>query len=257
MSLEPSERNGAFWAAALGAPLVVLTDFDYTITEIDVGDLIWERLTPPSAQTLRRLSSGEIGSRLAYLDSTARVNPTEGAALAETVGIDPHFKAFAAWIIEQSIPLAVVSDGFTFYIDPILKREGLGHLPVFANEWVAPGELAWPHANPACDLCGCCKASVVRRLRQGGSRIIYLGDGTSDLYAAGFVDYVFARGRLARHLEANGSPYYPLDSFAEPLALLRRHRERFQNGTMDRRNTLTAHPKCRFPAEASPDRQNS
>lgn len=239
--------HAAFWTAALGAPLVILTDFDYTITEVDVGSLIWERLTPPSAETLRRLSADEIGSRLAYLDSTARVDPVEGAALAQQVAIDPHFKEFAAWAGGQGIPLAVVSDGFTFYIDPILRREGLTHLPVFANEWIAPGELAWPHGNPTCDRCGCCKAAVTRRLRQAGSRIIYLGDGKTDLYAAGFADYLFARGGLAQRLREHGAPYFPLDSFEGVLSLLSSHLERFRTGSMERHNTLTAHPHCRFP----------
>lgn len=239
-------RTGAFWAAAQGAPLVILTDFDETVTTADIGTLIWEQLTPPSAETLRLLEADAIGSRLAYLDSTARINPADGAAMAQRVPIDPHFHAFESWTREVGIPLAVVSDGFTFYIDPVLRREGLSHLPVFANEWVAPGELAWPNANPACDWCGCCKAGVVRRLKESGSKVIYLGDGVSDLYAVGFADYVFAKGRLALHMANNGAPFFPLPSFAEPLFWLKAHLERFQSGTMERRNNLSAHPQCRF-----------
>lgn len=245
------ERNGAFWAAALGAPLVILSDFDGTISQEDVGTLIWERLTPPSPETLRRLAADEIGSRIAYLDTTAHVNLAEAEALADQVAIDPYVAPFVDWAAGQSIPLAVLSDGFTFYIDRILRREGLNHLPVFANEWVAPGELAWPHANPVCDRCGCCKAAVVRRLRQAGSRIIYLGDGVSDLYAAGFADWVFARDRLAMHMEEHRSPYFPLTSFADPLALLSENLERFQSGSMAGRSTLAAHPICRFAEEDS------
>ncbi|MFZ5814785.1 MAG: MtnX-like HAD-IB family phosphatase [Bacillota bacterium] len=251
MTAAEQARLDAFWRRALGAPLVVITDFDGTISQLDVGDLIWERLTPPSPETLRRLEAGEVGSRIAYLDSTVRVNPAEGEALADTVAIDPHFAAFAAWTEAAGVPLAVLSDGFTFYIDRILKREGLDHLPVLANEWVAPGQLAWPHGNPACDFCGCCKALVTRRLRQSGARIIYLGDGTSDLFAAAFADWVFARGRLARFMEENGSPYFPLDSFATPLALLQRERDRFRQGSMEGRVTLPPHPQCRFAASES------
>ena len=36
----------AFWPRALGAPLVLLTDFDFTISQVDVGDLICETLAP-------------------------------------------------------------------------------------------------------------------------------------------------------------------------------------------------------------------
>ncbi|MFZ5828372.1 MAG: MtnX-like HAD-IB family phosphatase [Bacillota bacterium] len=244
-------RTASFWAASAGAPLVILTDFDYTITTVDVGDLLVEKLCPPSPESLRRFWRKEIGSRLIWLDSMARVNPTEGRALADGVTIDPHFRRFVEWTAAQGIPLAVVSDGFTFYIEQILRRESLDHLPVFANEWVSPGELAWPHANPACDWCGCCKAAVARRLRAAGSQVVFMGDGVSDLYAAGFADYIFARGRLAHHLEEQGSPFFPLDSFEEPLMLLRQHLERFQRGSMERRSTLRAHPQCRFPEGVS------
>lgn len=241
-----AERNGAFWAAALGAPLVILSDFDFTISAVDVGDLITERLCPPSPAVLARIARGEAGSRLYWLDSMARVEREQALALASPVAIDPGFHDLVNWAAEQGIPLAVVSDGFTFYIEQILGREGLSHLPVFANEQVGPGELAFPFANPACDLCGCCKAAIARRLKESGSRIIYLGDGTSDLYASGFADWVFAKGRLAEYLAEHGAPYFPLESFTEVLRLVAPNLGRFRTGAMSSRNSLTANPRCRF-----------
>lgn len=241
-----AERNGAFWGAALGAPLAILSDFDFTISAVDVGDLITDTFCPPSPEVLARIARGEAGSRLYWLDSMARVEREQAVALASQVEIDPGFHDLVAWAAIQAVPLAVVSDGFTFYIERILGREGLSHLPVFANEHAGPGELAFPFANPACDLCGCCKAAIARRLKESGTKIIYLGDGVSDLYAAGFADWVFAKGRLAQHMEEHGAPYFPLESFHEVLALLQPNLERFRTGAMSRRNSLTANPRCRF-----------
>lgn len=236
----------AFWPRALGAPLVVLTDFDFTISQVDVGDLICETLAPYPPGPLARYVRGEIGSRLLWMESFAKVKESEAAALADQVAIDPGFPVFAAWAGDEGIPLAVVSDGFTLYIDRILGRYGLGHVPVFANRYVARGSLEWPHANPACDLCGCCKAGVVRRLKESGSHVVYLGDGTSDLYASGFADWVFAKHSLARFMREQGAPFFPLTGFADALAILRENLDRFRNGTMERRNTLQPHPRCRF-----------
>lgn len=241
-----SERLDRFWSAALGAPLVILTDFDYTITQVDVGDLVVETLAPPSALTVQRFAQGEIGTRLYWLDSMNRVHQAEGEQVADTVAIDPYFPAFTAWAAAQGLPLAVVSDGFTFYIQRVLGREGLDHLPVFANVMQAFGDLAFPHGNPVCDKCGCCKAAVARRLKEGGAHIVYLGDGVSDLYAAGFADWVFAKGRLARYLEEHGAPYYPLDSFADPLRVLSADLEAFKTGQAPRRSSLGPNPLCRF-----------
>jgi 2,3-diketo-5-methylthio-1-phosphopentane phosphatase len=239
-------RIGTFWSDAVTAPLVILSDFDFTISQVDVGDLLVETLSPPSPATLERIRAGQAGSREFWLDSMARVPVDKALALAGTVALDPHFGAFASWCEAQSIPLAVVSDGFGFYISQILGRNGLGHLPVFCNEMAEPGRLEFPHANPVCDLCACCKAGVARRLKEAGAHIIYIGDGTSDLYASAFVDWVFAKGFLARHLTEQGMPFYRFDSFADVAAVVQEHLEEFRDGTAPRRSSLPTHKTCRF-----------
>lgn len=236
----------SFWPRALGAPLVLLTDFDFTISLVDVGDLICGTLAPYPADVLARYARGEAGSRDLWLASFAHVDRDEAVALADRVDIDPGFRDLVAWAEREGIPLAVVSDGFTLYLEHILGREGLGHLPVFANRYVERGRLEWPNGNPACPLCGCCKAAVARRLKASGSRVIYFGDGSSDVYGASFADWVFAKSTLARFLEQNRSPYFPFTGFADALDVLRQNLDRFRDGTMQPRSTLRPHPRCRF-----------
>jgi 2,3-diketo-5-methylthio-1-phosphopentane phosphatase len=241
-----SSRVRDFWSGAAGAPLIVLTDFDFTISQVDVGDLIVETLCPPSAETVARCRAGEAGSRVWYLDSMVRADLAEALALADTVDIDPHFAAFAAWCREQSIPLAVVSDGFGFYIERVLGRAGLGALPVFCNELTEPGALAFPHGNPACDRCACCKAQVVRRTAETGARVVYIGDGTSDTYASAFADWVFAKGHLADFLRRSGSPFFPFDSFADVRRRLESGLPAFRAGEAPGRAQLAPSAHCRF-----------
>lgn len=235
-----------FWHAVSGSGLVVLTDFDYTISEVDVGDLVTDTLSPPSAETLRRFRHKEVGTRAFWLDSMIRIEPAAGITLADGVGIDPGFPAFAAWCRKEQIPLAVVSDGFGFYIRHILDREGLSDLPVFCNEMQAKGELQFPHGNPACDFCGCCKAAIARRVRQAGARIIYIGDGVSDLYAAAFADWVFAKATLASFLAQKGAPFYPLTAFDQVRSEIAADLTAFRNGTAKRRVSMLPDPQCRF-----------
>lgn len=241
-----SPRTGTFWSGAARAPLIVLTDFDFTITQVDVGDLVVETLSPPSAATVAAVRAGEAGSRVWWLDSMANVDLAAAEALADTVEIDPHFPAFVHWCEQESIPLAVVSDGFGFYIHRILTRHGLGHLPVFCNEMAGRGSLHFPHGNPACDRCGCCKAGVSRRLRAAGQRVVYIGDGTSDVYASAFADWVFAKGYLARYLQQAGTPYFHFDTFRDVASRLQSGLSAYRSGEAPGRITLPTHDHCRF-----------
>jgi 2-hydroxy-3-keto-5-methylthiopentenyl-1-phosphate phosphatase len=239
-------RIGTFWSDAAQAPLVILSDFDFTISQVDVGDLIVETLAQPSEATLAQIRAGQAGSKAFWRDSMARAPMDRALALADTVALDPHFAPFAAWCRAEGLPLAVVSDGFWFYIRPIMDRHGLGDLPVFCNEMPSEGQLAFPHANPACDLCGCCKAGVARRLKEQGARLVYIGDGTSDLYASAFVDWVFAKGFLADYLTKQGTPFYRFDSFADVAAVLQPQVEAFRHGTAAKPTTLQPNSTCRF-----------
>lgn len=241
-----SPRTGSFFGGAAKAPLAVLTDFDFTISQVDVGDLVVESLCPPAPGTRAAVQAGQAGSRAWWLDSMARVDLAAAEALADTVAIDPHFPAFVSWCESESIPLAVVSDGFGFYIHRILTRNGLGHLPVFCNEMAAPGSLHFPHGNSACDRCGCCKAGVVRRVRSASEHVVYVGDGTSDVYASAYADWVFAKSFLARYLLQHQAPFFPFDTFRDVQTRLQGALGAFRSGEAPGRVSLTPHAHCRF-----------
>lgn len=235
-----------FWEEAAAAPFVILTDFDYTISNEDVGDLIAESLAPPSAETRRRFARREIGTKGYWLDSMIRVEQGAAEHLADTVGIDPAFAPFADWCAEQGIPLAVVSDGFSFYIDRILARHGVRPLPVFSNRFIDTGSLEFPHANPQCDLCGCCKAGIVRRVKESGAHVLYLGDGVSDRYAVAFADWVFAKGSLADRMKQWGAPFFPLTDWSMVQRTVQEGLEQFRDGSHPGKAGLAADPICRF-----------
>ncbi|HLO04177.1 MAG TPA: MtnX-like HAD-IB family phosphatase [Symbiobacteriaceae bacterium] len=235
-----------FWKAAAAAPFVILTDFDFTISNEDVGDLIAERLAPPSDETRRRFGRREIGTRGYWLDSMIRVEQAAAECLADQVGIDPGFVPFADWCAEQGIPLAVVSDGFSFYIDRILARHGVRPLPVFSNRFGGTGSLQFPHGNPYCDLCGCCKAGIVRRVKDSGAHILYLGDGVSDRYAVAFADWVFAKASLADRMREWGAPFFPLTDWGAVQRTVAAGLAQFRDGSHPGKAGLAADPICRF-----------
>ncbi|MCI4367206.1 MAG: hypothetical protein L3K08_05605, partial [Thermoplasmata archaeon] len=55
-----------------------------------------------------------------------------------------------------------------------------------------------------------------------GTRTVFVGDGSTDRYAAEVADIVFARRRLKTYCEAAGVPFYPFEDFAPVTQRMRR-----------------------------------
>jgi hypothetical protein len=91
-------------------------------------------------------------------------------------------------------------------------------IPVATNEnRVGEGSagMSFPYGHPSCFVCGTCKRERVR-LHQASDRVVvFVGDGTSDRFAAAHADMVFAKGSLARICAAEGWPFIEWTTFAD------------------------------------------
>jgi len=58
-------------------------------------------------------------------------------------------------------------------------------------------------------VCGTCKRERVRLHQQAGRVVVFVGDGTSDRFAAAHAEVVFAKDSLARMCEREGWQYHP------------------------------------------------
>ncbi len=185
-------------------PLLVITDFDGTLSLTDVG---YEVLLKFSSQDWddidRAYCAGEIGSKEAYGRICAILGGTRELMLqfvAEHTVIDPHFREFYAFCREHDIDVKVVSDGLEFYIDFVLRAHGLSDIPFYSNVMTfrdgKPLAIEFPHANEDCNQCGTCKSNILESCQAGYGKIVYVGDGYSDLCPARKADLVFAKGIL-------------------------------------------------------------
>ncbi len=185
-------------------PLLVLTDFDGTLSLTDVG---YEVLLKFSGQGWDDIDldycEGRIGSMEAYGRIAAILGGTREDMLrfvAENTVIDPHFKEFYAYCREHGIDVKIVSDGLDFYIDFVLKRHGIADIPFYSNVMTFKDEkplaIEFPHANEACNKCGTCKSNILESCQAVYGKILYVGDGYSDLCPARKADLVFAKGIL-------------------------------------------------------------
>jgi 2-hydroxy-3-keto-5-methylthiopentenyl-1-phosphate phosphatase len=189
--------------------VVVLCDFDGTVAEKDVGDLLFRRFGGPSAQdAAEEWVRGEINSRecLERQAAATSCSADELRSFAHACRLDPYFRDFHDFARRRGIEVVVLSDGLDFYIEQILARQGCGSLEFYANRLRIEGgalrvEFPWYNLRD-CTECGCCKTHHLFRYRHQGYFVVYVGNGLSDRCPSENADLVFAKGELLDHCRA-------------------------------------------------------
>jgi 2-hydroxy-3-keto-5-methylthiopentenyl-1-phosphate phosphatase len=203
----------------------VLVDFDGTACLHDVAEHVLEAFGDPSwVEYDEAEARGMIGAR-ACLNAqaamlTAPVEELTAFAL-EHCPLDPTFPPFVRWLDTEGVPTTIASDGFGFYIAPILGAAGLGDLGVVSNTWSTDGAepIVFGNAHPECIGCGTCKMNAVLGARARGP-VAFVGEGSSDRYGALYADVVFAKDVLVGIVTADGVPFEPWDTFDDVRARL-------------------------------------
>ena len=169
-----------------------------------------QRCTTPGGMGSRRLMAWEM--------SLVEADPAALLATAARQPHDPGFVPFVRSAQAAGIPIEIVSDGFGFFIEPALAALGVPELPVVTARTTFTGRrpsIAFPNGHPSCFVCGTCKRERVLAYRAAGRRVLFIGDGESDRYAAGYSDIVFAKRSLERICLEAGWPYQRWTAFSE------------------------------------------
>ena len=208
---------------------VMVTDFDGTAAEYDVQQVILDALADRDGWRgiNREWAAGRMTTAERARAQWALIRGGERDVLKvlEPLELDPGFLTFVRLCEERGFPLYVVSDGFDFYIEPILKRAGLDYLPVFANS------LRYEHGAPRMSFLlqrspdqyyGNDKTFVMEQVRRPGSTLVFVGDGHSDRAAAHQADLIFAKDRLAEYCEAQSLPFERFATFDDISGYFRR-----------------------------------
>jgi 2-hydroxy-3-keto-5-methylthiopentenyl-1-phosphate phosphatase len=210
----------------LGALLV---DFDGTACLQDVSEMLLDRFGEPGWERFdEAVDRGEMGLREAARHQAAMLHGTPEEMLAFALAeasLDPTFPPFVAWAEEREIPITLASDGFGFYVRPILEAAGLERLDVVTNELAVEDgrvELRNPNGHPECVGCGTCKMRAAIGLRERHGAVAFVGEGQSDRYGALYSDVVFAKDALVRICEQDGVRFQRWETFDDVRDVLER-----------------------------------
>jgi HAD superfamily phosphoserine phosphatase-like hydrolase len=202
-------------------PLAILVDYDGTVALTDVSDTVMAEHVPGIWEAeAAAYDAGRMGSRRLMAIEIGLIDAPSADLLA-TAAAQPHDPGFVPFVRHAqaaSIPIEVVSDGFGFFIEPALEALGVGELPVITATTTFSGRRAtitFPNGHPTCLVCGTCKRNRVLAHQAAGRAVVFIGDGESDRYAAGYSDVVWAKRSLVRICLEAGWAYRRWTEFAE------------------------------------------
>jgi 2-hydroxy-3-keto-5-methylthiopentenyl-1-phosphate phosphatase len=201
--------------------VLVVSDFDGTVTNQDVTNLLWDRYGMPDWR--RRLLPVYRAGKTTTLDlmdaGWREIDIPEEELLAYArprVGLRDGFESFVAACGARGWPVHVVSCGLDWYLRAFLPP----HVPF--TSYTSSLNGGWNVSLPV----GCAlpdgadfKVHVLEALRSRhpGRESVFIGDGRNDLPIARETDRVFAvRGSsLARLCARDGIAHEVFDTFDE------------------------------------------
>jgi 2-hydroxy-3-keto-5-methylthiopentenyl-1-phosphate phosphatase len=209
----------------------VYSDFDGTIAVQDIGNQLFRKYAGAQAVEIAKHYLSRTITAREWLAQECAAVPSVTAKELDTFvhqfSLDPSFGAFVEFCRHRNIPLVVLSDGFDFYVERLLKKHGYGGLPFYSNhlEFVQQGGVtkmvpSFPYTDAECHLCGNCKRNHLLTLSGDDDIIVYIGDGISDRCPVRYADIVFAKGGLIRYCQEQNVTYHEFRDFTDVMERL-------------------------------------
>lgn len=212
---------------------LLICDFDGTITENDNIIEIMKHYSPQGWEAIknavlsREISVKEgVGKMFALLPSDEKDSIIQ--FVQKTASIRNGFKEFVEYAKAAGFELYIVSGGIDFFVLPML--DGLiEEVPVYCNSASFENhfiEILWPHScDSSCkNDCGCCKPSIIRKLKGEGDTVTVIGDSVTDLEAAKQADFVIARDYLLDECQKLSLRHEAFADFHDVIQILGKRR---------------------------------
>ena len=209
--------------------LVLLCDFDGTITNLDTAFFLLDKFVEGDWRTFdSQYREGKITLEECIQEQYSMFTVPKHLMLKElekAVSFRSNFSKLVDYCRMQDISFTIVSAGLDFVINHFLKQKGFANsIKVYSVKTTITEngiKLAFPKLldKDSADF----KDDLVRYHKKQGSRVIYIGDGTSDYQAIKKADYRFSikNSRLAGLCRENKISHKQIDDFQEVINALK------------------------------------
>lgn len=206
--------------------IVVLSDFDGTITTFDTNVRLFDIYGDKEFidKNRQQYFAGEIDLKALsnmQFDSIKLSKEKYLNYMLREIKLQEGFNTFYNNLKKHNIPFVIVSGGFSTGIEPFLEKHGFNDIPIYANRLIFDGDNAkiehyedkhfshLIHNEDYIDF----KVEILKDYKNRYEKVIFLGDGSTDIHVAGEVDYLFAKDYLEEYCIKNKIDYISWEDF--------------------------------------------
>lgn len=209
--------------------MLIQCDFDGTITEDDISFMLldafaqgnWREIFEQYRQN--KITVGEFNTRAFAMVRATRAELVGVAR--ERIRLRRGFPELISYCRRRGFRFVIVSNGLDFYIAAILKDAGLEDIEVYAakTRFYQRGlkvQYIGPDSTP---LMSDFKEAYTKAFLKQGYKMVYVGNGPSDVAPARHAQYVFARDGMldgCREINLKCTPYNDLNDVVRGLESL-------------------------------------
>ena len=202
-------------------------DFDGTVTLDDVSfvlldtfaDRDWRQLFDEYQES--KMSVGSFNRRAFAMVKADRESLLKVAT--DNVRIRPGFQELVAYCRSRGFHFVIVSNGLDFYIEEILRSIGMPDIEIFAakTRFHTKGLKVQYIGPDGSNLEANFKGAHADSFLNEGYRIIYAGNGLSDILPAKQCHHTFATGNLPAYCKETNLDCTPFTNFNEVIKVLK------------------------------------
>ena len=177
--------------------LVLLCDFDGTITMVDTAELILSKFAEGEWRTFdRQFENGELTLEDCLNKEFSLVRVSKQNIIDELKNIEfrPGFEQLVRYCRENHIPFVIVSAGLDFVVEHFLKLNRWKQLVAtfMGKTEITPNGIKFTFPERYDKTSANFKQDFVRQWKSRGKKVIFIGDGSGDYDAAREADIAFA-----------------------------------------------------------------
>jgi len=216
-------KKSRYYDGMLTMKTLIQCDFDGTITEEDASFFLldtfaqgdWRRLLREYKE--HKISVGEFNTRAFAMVKADE--PTLLETLKDKIKVRAGFHELVDYCLGKDFRLVIVSNGLDFYIKAVLKELALENVEMHAAQAsFHPEGMKVQYVGPDDKrLKDGFKEAYVKTFLKLGYRIIYMGNGDSDVAPAQYAHHIFATGELLAYCRENNLKYKPFENFIDAV----------------------------------------